>query len=843
MKQLISATLALSLFVQPLLAQTANPQTAPKPASEAPAEVIPIEDLLPGDTLAYVASSNLAGMQHAVQLLDAYKVARARLPKEELDSGDNPLDVVARFLSFGIADTRALEGARIGLAVIVPELPEETETQKKAKAQNPTMQPQPMPEPLILLFLEGSRMEDARKAREQLLAYYNDNFTAIGKVSEIKQTDYKGQKLDRFKDGQVGMWFGATYVLSQHAALDRLLRMREDRRAERLADDQEFLRTKTQMMPQTGLFAYVNGKPLNHLMRAVLGRSGNGGFGLGGMDAILSLVLGADAIKSLALASTFDREGVVDRLQLNLDQAKKNLITTLFSGPKSDFKATQYIPAGTEIVVSHSLDWPKVYDDLFVKMFYREMVRAELIAKYSVDRARKEEEARANKQPPPRDDWAQIQEKVNAELTEEKLAQAIKEKEESTNEELGFVLRDELAKDLGNEVTVAYGIPKLMVPAVDNDGRKKDDSGFAVFVGIKDRAATQQALIKAFAYITGGMSPMGNSDDDDEKKNVPPKTAEQRKQERELRQQNAQQAWGMMPTEIYKKVEIKSLFAAWVGFSDEYMIVADSKETIKQMLDLAEGGRTLAGDFNYSRAMNSVGGATTTKVFIGPKMFDGLLNDFIRAWVTKPGELEADLSARAPLNVPATVAAAIDTDATSIKLEAFSPLGIPGTVALWGFGSDMKQGTEGKETAARYRLRELAKAEKAYAKKNQNRYASLETLAQSKDMKFNPESLKDEQSNYRFAFKLKPGGKGYEATASPIKYGRQGRLSFFIDESGTLRRADKEGAPATEKDDEDEQFSKTMEAEVEAATRAEAIQAATDSAPRPAPVRRVRRKN
>jgi hypothetical protein len=821
MKSILSALLVLSLVWQSLLAQT---PTTTKPQPEAPVEVIPIEDLLPADTLGYVATSHLAGLQHSLQLLDAYKVAKARLPKEALDSGDSPLDVVSRFLSFGIDDARALEGARIGFALLLPEMPELTDEQKKAQAQNPTPR-QPLPEPLILLFLEGTRIEDARQAREQLIAYYNDNFSEIGKPSEIKQINYKGHKLDRFKDSQVGMWFGATYVLSQTAAIDRLLNLRADRRAERLADDQEFLRTKTQMMPQTGLFAYVNGKPLNDMLNVAIGGLSDG-LG-GGLGSMFSALLGTAAIKSAALSSTFDREGVVDRLQINLDPAKKNLFTTLFSGPKSEFKATQFIPAGTEIVVSHSLDWVKLYDEIFVKMFYTELARAEAMHKYSLEQARREEEARARNQKPPEQNWEQIRQKAAAELTEEKLAQAVKDREARTDEELGFVLRDELAKDLGHEITVAYGIPKLVVAAVDAEGKKKDDTGWAVFIGIKDRVATQQALIKAFAYFTGGMMNAGNRDD--EQQNAPPKTDEQRRQQRELRHQSAQAAWAMMPSEIYKKVELKSVFAAWLGFSDEYLIVADSKETIKQMLDLSDGGRALASDYNYSRALGRIGSATT-KVFIGPKMFDGMLNDFLRSWVANPNVLDADLSDKAPLNVPATVAAALEADASSIKLEAFSPLGLAGTVAFWAMGSDVQRATERKENDARQKLWELRKAEKIYARKNKNKYASLESLAKAKVTLFDVETLKREEDNYKFAFKLKPHGKGYEATATPIKYGRQGRKSFFIDETDKLRVADKQGAVATASDEviEERVFG-------EEATADEAI-----APPPPRPVRRKR---
>jgi hypothetical protein len=839
MKQQLSAILILSLFVQPLLAQTAPPPPTAKPKAEEPAEIIPIEDLLPADTLAYVATSNLAGLQHSFQSLDTYKVAKARLPKEELESGDNPLDTVSRFLSFGIKDERLLEGARIGFALLVPEMPEETEEQKKARAQGPRQRSR-MPEPLILLFLEGTRIEDARQAREQLIAYFNDNFQPIGKLSDIKQTDYKGVKVDRFKDGQVGTWFGATYVMSQPAGIDRLLQLRADRRVERLADDQEFIRSRTQMMPQIGLFAYLNGKPLRGLLNSVFGGALNGGMSGSSLGFLSSFLTGAEGINSVALGSTFEREGVMDRLQINFDPAKRNILTTFFSGPKSEFKSAQFIPAGTEILVSHSLDWVKFYDDFFLNMFHGAMAQAELMSSYYAEEETKRKEAEANRQKMPEPNYEEMQKRIAADLTPEKLAQKIKEREAQMNQDLGFVLRDELAKDFGHEVTVAYGIPKLphlvATAAVDAEGKKKDDEGWAVFIGIKDRAATQQAIVKAFAYFTGGMMIRGNPDDE---QNAAPKTEEQRQQEREMRNKNAQSAWAMMPTEIYKNVEIKSIFAAYLGFSDEFLMVADSKETIKQMLDLSEGGRAMASDYNYSRAMNGVGGATT-KVFVGPKMFDGVLNDFIKSWIKNSTAMEEDPSARTPLNVPATVAAAIDADASGIKLEAFSPLGVAGTIALWGFGSDVKRDTERKENDARYKLRELAKAEKRYAKNHLNRYAPPATLAKIKTISYDDQDLNEEDSNYKFHFKLKPGAKGYEATATPIKYGRQGRLSFFIDESGKIRSADKQGAVATVADQQEAVEAEVVDASIEPATAPTEAHKVYDVAPPPKPVRRKR---
>ena len=39
------------------------------------------------------------------------------------------------------------------------------------------------------------------------------------------------------------------------------------------------------------------------------------------------------------------------------------------------------------------------------------------------------------------------------------------------------------------------------------------------------------------------------------------------------------------------------------------------------------------------------------------------------------------------------------------------------------------------------------------------------------------------------------GGKGWTAAAEPARYGSTGRLSFHIDQSGTLRKEDRSGKP------------------------------------------------
>ena len=161
-------------------------------------------------------------------------------------------------------------------------------------------------------------------------------------------------------------------------------------------------------------------------------------------------------------------------------------------------------------------------------------------------------------------------------------------------------------------------------------------------------------------------------------------------------------------------------------------------------------------------------------------------------------------------------------------------LGLGGSAILGWFGSTVKGKAEQNEYQARFRLRTLANAEKKYAEKHQLLFATPEELAKITEPKTSPLDWKLEEQNYRFEFKLKPGKKGYEATAVPLKYGRDSRKSFFVDDSGKIRFADREGKPATADDKEDETHIYTPEVEAAAAAAAEA------SVPPPPPPARPR---
>jgi hypothetical protein len=110
-----------------------------------------------------------------------------------------------------------------------------------------------------------------------------------------------------------------------------------------------------------------------------------------------------------------------------------------------------------------------------------------------------------------------------------------------------------------------------------------------------------------------------------------------------------------------------------------------------------------------------------------------------------------------------------------------------------GLSNDVRQAPmQTNEAMAMTALRSVAGGEASFkSDKGDGRYATLDELLS--------ESLisKELLENYGYRIELTVSGNRFEATAVPKEYGKTGRLSYFIDESGVLRAGDHGGGAAT----------------------------------------------
>ncbi len=96
------------------------------------------------------------------------------------------------------------------------------------------------------------------------------------------------------------------------------------------------------------------------------------------------------------------------------------------------------------------------------------------------------------------------------------------------------------------------------------------------------------------------------------------------------------------------------------------------------------------------------------------------------------------------------------------------------------------------EAIAKSGLRTILAAEATYKEtKGDGHYGTMEELV--------AENLiaKEIVEKYGYRIEVTVSGNKFEATAVPVEYGKAGKLSYFIDETGILRGGDHGGAAAT----------------------------------------------
>jgi len=91
-------------------------------------------------------------------------------------------------------------------------------------------------------------------------------------------------------------------------------------------------------------------------------------------------------------------------------------------------------------------------------------------------------------------------------------------------------------------------------------------------------------------------------------------------------------------------------------------------------------------------------------------------------------------------------------------------------------------------------LRRIAKGQLVYSAQNQGVYTDLRTLVAQGLVP--DDSTSSTSTGYNYAISLGSDRRSFSATATPAEYGKSGRLSFLLDNTGVSSR-DNGGRPLT----------------------------------------------
>ncbi len=223
------------------------------------------------------------------------------------------------------------------------------------------------------------------------------------------------------------------------------------------------------------------------------------------------------------------------------------------------------------------------------------------------------------------------------------------------------------------------------------------------------------------------------------------------------------------------------------AFVGDFLIFSPNTETTKRAVASYLTGETLAGSSHFRNANRWQSQQTLAQVYMAPAMAQtfGSLN------LTSPAnEKMAELLARLSPIEPLTY---------SLSNEGSGPLHelhVPKNLLMLmvaGIANDASAAPlNANEAAAKSELRTLLSAEITYqATTGDGSFGTLDELIKAGLMSKAP------IERYGYEMELTVSGNKFEITAVPIEYGKSGRLSYFIDESGMLRGGDHGGGQAT----------------------------------------------
>jgi hypothetical protein len=440
-------------------------------------------------------------------------------------------------------------------------------------------------------------------------------------------------------------------------------------------------------------------------------------------------------------------EYVVRAIMIDKPEAKKTpipFVPQLIGGPAFNSEAASILPDDTDFMISASIDLVQTFEG---------MRKAEEKKHKEDTRARSQtwENGVLVSQGAPRNESPDVF------ATFEKNA--------------GLKIKDDLLPAFGHELAIAGSLKNLNAaglnvmglpnpPAnssseVDKDGQKKKEPAMpALLIEVKDRDAARPLMPKILSGLGVG--------------------------EANLIAQTEKHG----DTEM---VNYAGIFAyAFVG---DFVVISDALG-VRKIVDAYVNHQTLSSNTVFRNARRWQSSRTTGQVYVSPALMDGYQNEIRKSAATMDTGLRDFLLGLSPNAEAVTYALADDGMGTRHELH------LPKNYILMTVASvssvTKNPPPEMNEAVAAGILQWVASAENQYkAGPGKGSYGSLQQLVDAKLM------TTDQFDKYGYKYDVSATGAGFEATATPKEYGKSGKRSFFIDQTGVVRGDDHGGGAAT----------------------------------------------
>jgi hypothetical protein len=468
---------------------------------------------------------------------------------------------------------------------------------------------------------------------------------------------------------------------------------------------------------------------------------------LSGMQGVMrNLWGGAPRIPgAFALGARLEGGAVVVRLAVeNNSDGRVSVIPFLpnfLAGPPVTAEAAEVAPADADVFLTTSLDWEQIYTSTVGAASISPMLMTTI--------ARGDDEGEGGegsgdvKPPKPEEVVASV----------EKL--------------FGFKFKEDLIPSLGNEIAfsmpldpsdVSLGPGRRRAPKKD-EKEKESEAGPVVIVTLKDPDKVRKILPRALVAL--GFVPFA---------------------------ERAPQA------ERREGFEINSLGGFTYSVIDRFLVMGEDARAVRHVVDSYAARRTLASTDSYR---------DSTRWQTPQKIVQAFLSDaFMRSTVEETKRRSGDSTdplvraLLAQMEAPPESASLETTnEGDAVVHEVRVPVALIQTYGLAMMVGYRDAPVITGEMSATYALYEIQTAQTTFKEEKQKgRYGTLEELTAEKIID------KGFAERLGYQIELSASGEKFDVTATPREYGKTGRRSFFLDETGSMRAADHKGKPATAAD-------------------------------------------
>jgi uncharacterized protein DUF3352 len=221
------------------------------------------------------------------------------------------------------------------------------------------------------------------------------------------------------------------------------------------------------------------------------------------------------------------------------------------------------------------------------------------------------------------------------------------------------------------------------------------------------------------------------------------------------------------------------------AFIDNFLVISPDPKDVRHVVDAYLNNETLSSNPHFKNSTRWQSRQVLGQVYLAPSMVEQFTLGNSPAANEKMREL---LSRMNPVIDPLTYS--LTTDGVGHLHELHVPKNLL-QLLIAEVSTDVSgEPLQANEATAQSALRSLYGSEIMY-RSEEARYGSLEELLSEKLV------TKELIESHGYRIDLTASKDKFEAIAIPLEYGKSGRLSYFIDESGVLRGGDKGGGTAT----------------------------------------------